>query len=272
MLVDPFGRKIDYLRISVTDKCNYRCVYCMPPEGIELKPDHEILGYEDITAVARCAGELGIERIRLTGGEPLVRRGIESLVAMLSSLGCFGEICMTTNGSLLTADKAGRLKDAGLSRVNISLDTLDPQRFGEITRGGRIEDVIAGIDAAIVADLAPVKINMIVFEDTSMEEIALMRRFCEERELELQTIKHFSLYGRDIGGEAGELSFDRPPPCETCNRLRLTTDGFLKPCLFSDIEIRADLDDLRRSITRAVSLKPLRGTSCINRKMCQIGG
>lgn len=271
MLIDPHGRTINYLRVSVTDKCNYRCTYCMPAEGIPLKPHSEILSYESIALIASCVGKLGITKIRLTGGEPLVKRNIEYLVEMLRLTGKFKEITMTTNGALLSPEKAILLKNAGLSRINISLDTLDANRFAEVTRGGNIKDVLSGIDAAKEAGLYPVKINMIIFAEKKQEEIDAMRSFCDKNRLSLQTINHFSLYNK-IDDKKYPHSFDRPPPCEKCNRLRLTADGFLKPCLFSDKEIKVDLNNIEKSIRKAIAAKPLRGTACVNRAMCQIGG
>ena len=270
-LVDPYGREIRYLRVSVTDRCNYRCVYCMPEEGVPLKEHNDILSYEEIARVAENAAGLGFERVRLTGGEPLVRRGIEQLVSLLSEIDGLNEVAMTTNASLLTPGKARLLKEAGLSRINISLDTLDPVRFAEITRGGRLDDVLAGIDAALEADLRPVKINMIVFEKTTEEEIEAMRAFCGGKGLVLQTIKQFSLYDR-AGEPATDIPCDRPQPCELCDKLRLTADGYLLPCLFSDKEIEVDLEHIEMSLRRAVAAKPRKGTCCSNRLMCQIGG
>ncbi len=271
MLIDGSGRKIDYLRISVTDRCNYRCVYCMPESGISLKDHADILDFESISSIVSAAAELGISKVRLTGGEPLVRRGIVSLVRMLGSIKKIEDLAMTTNAVFLSEDMAKELRQAGLDRVNISLDTLDPERFAEITRGGDIADVLKGIEAAKKAGLEPVKINMIVFSETTLDEVAAMRRFCREKGLLLQTIKHFSLYNRDE--MIGDVDlFDRPPPCSGCNRIRMTADGYLKPCLFSDQEIRVDMDNIEKSILEAVSGKPFQGTACCNRSMYQIGG
>lgn len=269
MLIDPFGRAITYLRISVTDKCNFRCTYCMPPEGVPLKPHAEMLRYEEIARVVNAAAELGIRKVRLTGGEPLVKRNIEYLVGIIANTPGIAETCMTTNGSLLTLPKARALKKAGLSRVNISLDTLDPDRFAEITRGGSLEQVLSGIEAACAAGLGPVKINMLLFATTEPSEVERMRRFCSGRGLRLQTIGHFSLWERRCGHG---LAADRPSSCERCNRLRLTADGYLKPCLFSDEEIRVDLGAPHHAILRAARAKPSSGSSCTNRHMSQIGG
>jgi cyclic pyranopterin phosphate synthase len=253
----------------VTDKCNFRCTYCMPEEGIALKSHNDILRLEQIAEVVRAAATLGISKIKLTGGEPLVRRNIESLVAMIAAIPGIADFGMTTNGSLLTPETARRLKSAGLGRVNISLDTLDPARFSAITRGGDVNDVLRGIDAAIGARLLPVKINMVVFDDTSAEDIAAMRAYCDAKGLRLQTIAHFSLDNRENHGTGAT---DKPPPCAGCNRLRLTADGYLKPCLFSDHEIKVDFSDIPRSIRAAVGAKPEKGTSCVKREMNQIGG
>lgn len=271
MIIDQYGRRIDYLRVSVTDKCNYRCTYCMPVEGIQLKPHREILSYESIALIASCAGKLGFTKIRFTGGEPLVKRNIESLIEMISLTGKYREITMTTNGALLTVEKAQQLKNNGLTRINISLDTLDPDRFAELTRGGNINEVLAGIEAAKKAGLFPIKINMIVFAETKPNEIDSMRSFCNEHGLILQTIKHFSLYNRENETNYPH-TFDRPQPCEMCNRLRLTSDGYFKSCLFSDREIKVDLNNIEQSIRMAVGTKSLQGTACVNRVMCQIGG
>lgn len=271
MLMDPAGRRITYLRISVTDRCNFRCVYCMPPEGVVLKRHGDILSFERIVEVARVAASLGIDTFRLTGGEPLVRRGLPDLVAMLSAIDEAREVTMTTNGSLLTPETARALQAAGLSRVNISLDTLDADRFREITRGGDVAAVIAGIEAARKAGLGPIKINMVVFEDTAAGEIGELRRFCRERGLALQTIRHFRLEGRPDESRCPHVC-DRPLPCEECNRIRLTADGRLKPCLLDDREIPVDFDDIAGSIRRAVEAKPRSGEGCGNRTMNEIGG
>ncbi|MBN1884742.1 MAG: radical SAM protein [Candidatus Krumholzibacteriota bacterium] len=271
MLNDQAGRHIDYLRISVTDRCNFRCVYCMPPGGIALKQHDEILSFERIAEVARAAAGLGISKIRLTGGEPLVRRGLPDLVALLAPIEGIGEVSMTTNGSLLFPETARALKRAGLARVNVSLDTLDAERFREITRGGEIVEAVAGIVAAREAGLDPVKVNMVVFDGTTPEEIDRMRGFCGANGLVLQTIRRFRLDGRPDESRCPHVC-DRPLPCERCNKIRLTADGFLKPCLFDDHEIPVDFEDVEGSLRRAVREKPRRGTGCVSRSMNEIGG
>jgi len=269
LLLDRYNRKIDYLRISVTDRCNLRCVYCMPQEPFVQKSHRDILSYEQIVLVTKVASRMGMKKIRLTGGEPLVRKGIEQLVAKLATIDGIDEICMTTNG-LLLAEKAATLKRAGLGRVNISMDYLDAERYRKVTRGGDLNDVLAGIDAAIEAQLTPIKINMVILDGTTEVDIEKMKAFCREKGLQLQKIMQFSLYDRaDL---SRRFHTERPPKCSQCNRLRLTADGFLKPCLFSDHEIKVDFDNIRGSILEAVASKPESGSACRKRFMSQIGG
>lgn len=271
MLRDSTGREIDYLRVSVTDRCNLRCAYCMPPEGVQLKGHGDMLTYEEIAAVVAAAVRLGIGKVRLTGGEPLVRKGLAGLVRMLRGISGLREISMTTNGILLTPETALELKGAGLDRLNISLDTLDSAGYTELTRGGEVADVLRGIAAAKAAGFEGTKVNMVVSMPGSRADVERMRAFCEREGLVLQTINRFSLSKRtDETGSPHD--YDRPLPCEKCNRLRLTSDGYLKPCLFSDIEIKVDFEDIEDSIRKAVEAKPEKGTSCGERSMRQIGG
>lgn len=267
--LDSFGRRITSLRISVTDKCNFRCTYCMPEEGITLKLHDDLLRYEEIVAIVREAAAMGIHKIKLTGGEPLLRKNLIFLIREIAAIDGITDLGMTTNGSLLTPAMARMLKEAGLMRVNISLDSLDPATFAEITRGAELVSVLQGIDAAIEAGFSKVKINMVIMENTPESAIKEMRSFCVAKGIELQTIAHFTLDRRNVHRT---LATDRPPPCSQCNRLRLTADGFLKPCLFSDDEVRVDLNNIRASLLKAVSLKPETGNSCNNRLMPQIGG
>jgi cyclic pyranopterin phosphate synthase len=241
----------------------------MPHDGIALQPASAILSYERIAAVAQAAGGLGFRKIKLTGGEPLARRQIERLVGMIAATGHYTDIGMTTNGTLLTAARARVLRDAGLMRVNVSLDTLDADRFARITRGGRIDDAIRGIDSALAAGLTPVKINMVILPDTTAADIDDMRAFCRARGTELQTIARFSLNACDSGAVTNA---DRPPQCDECNRLRLTADGYLKSCLRSDREVPVDFEDIGGSIRAAVAGKGRAGVSCTTRAMAQIGG
>ena len=169
-LCDSFNRPINYLRISVTDRCNLRCIYCMPADGIGLLSHNEILTYEEITTIARLAAELGVNKIRLTGGEPLVRARLTELVAMLANIDAIDDISLTTNGTLLS-DYASELKQAGLKRVNISLDSLNPDKFERITRHRKLSEVLQGIEAARSCGLNPVKINMVAMRGVNDDEI-----------------------------------------------------------------------------------------------------
>lgn len=266
-MFDSYKREIYYLRISVTDKCNLRCSYCMPPEGVPPLEHADLLSFEEIVAVVREAVKLGFRKIRLTGGEPLVRKGIVDLVRMIKAVDGVEYLGMTTNGILLDRF-AAELKAAGLDGINISLDTLDPDRYREITRVGRIEEALRGVDAAAAVGFGTRKINMVIPDEP--DEIALdkMRAFCEEKDFQLQRIRQYSL--KQTKGE--EPVYERPPRCGNCNRLRLTCDGYLKPCLHSDAEIKVDFTNVAASIEEAVAGKPMRGNECTSRGMVSIGG
>jgi cyclic pyranopterin phosphate synthase len=266
-VLDRFNRNINYLRISVTDRCNLRCSYCMPEEGIQLLRHAEILTFDEITGFTKVAVENGVSKVRITGGEPLVRRGITALVRMISDLNGITDLSMTTNGILLK-DFAFELKAAGLHRVNISLDTIDPDKFAEITRGGNIDKVFEGINAAKEAGLLPVKINCVVKQSRDEEEAQGVTQFCKENDLAIRYIRqmdlvkgHFSIVEGGIGGD-----------CQLCNRLRLTANGKLKPCLFSNIEfdIRSLGYDL--ALQQAIELKPECGSVNNTGSFFNIGG
>jgi cyclic pyranopterin phosphate synthase len=284
-LVDRYGRVHTDMRISVTDRCNLRCVYCMPEFGLKFMPREELLNFEEIARVARVAHELGITSIRLTGGEPLVRKDLPLLVEMLGAIG-FGDIALTTNGTELRR-LAPRLADAGLTRVNISCDSLDPMRFAEIRRRGDLLTVLDAMAAAEEAGLGPVKINVVLLRGRNDGEILDFARLARESRRVVRFIEFMPL---DAVGEwqrdqliSGKEVFDRisavwplspvsdpndPAPaqrfafddgqgeiglissvtdsfCGTCNRLRLTADGSIRNCLFSDDErsIRGILRD-----------------------------
>ena len=241
----------------------------MPHEGVALKGPEDILSYEQIVAIVKVAAKLGIKKVRLTGGEPLARRDIETLVAGLAKIRGIDELTMTTNGTLLPK-MADKLKTGGLGRVNTSIDTLNPKKYSTITRGGKLEHALAGVDAAIKAGLTPIKINMVIVNDTTKDEIRQMESFCNKRGLSLQKIMQFTLYDRKDLSKRFET--ERPPKCLSCNRLRLTADGHLKPCLFSENEIKVDMENIKASIIEAVTSKPENGVSCKNRSMNQIGG
>jgi len=323
-LSDSFHRPLNYLRVSVTDRCNLRCVYCMPPEGIPLAAHEDILSYEEITTVTRAAAELGIAKVRLTGGEPLVRAGLAGLVAMLSEIEGIDDISMTTNAELLE-QYAGDLKASGLRRVNVSLDSLRRGRFHRITRVGNLARVLRGIDAARRAGLGPVKTNTVVIRGTNDDEVVDFARLTLDGDWHVRFIEYMPFangakqandllvpvaeireriealgslepaFGSGGGpakyfrlpGATGTIGFISPVSehfCQACNRLRLTADGRLRPCLFSDSEVDlrgplrrgATSDDIKQLIREAASSKPEghrleAGITC-ERFMAQIGG
>lgn len=344
---DGFGRDINYLRIAVTDKCNFRCIYCMPADGVTPRAHDELLSAEEIARFVRLVAGEGIRRVRLTGGEPLVSRRIIPLIRDIRAIPHIEDISLTTNGALLPK-LAPQLKDAGLNRVNISLDTLDPTLFGKITRLGRLEQTMAGIDAALAWGFEPVKVNCVVVRRLN-QDVAALARLTVDRPIHLRFIEYMpigdertsshcavdphapalnpelwdasdtvpsdelrarinagaaavglgELEPLDINdapagagparywhfpGAAGTVGFISAMSnhfCANCNRLRLTADGNVRPCLFSDAEYSVR-DALRRgddmqvvSIWRdAVAHKPqehaiIEGTQ---RFMSQIGG
>ena len=266
-MLDHFNRNITYLRISVTDRCNFRCQYCMPAEGMPWKNQDEILSFEEIVNIVKVGTKLGIKKLRLTGGEPLVRKDLPELIKMLSSIPEIEEIGMTTNGVLLPK-YAKQLKEAGLNRVNISLDTLDPEKFRRITRTGELEDVLKGIDAAINAELLPVKINVVRMNGASKENEQTIRDFCKEKNLKLRFIRQMDLRKGEFssveGGEGGI--------CKICNRLRLTADGFLVPCLHSELRYDVRKTGIEEAYKLAISNKPETGHGTTTHEFSNIGG
>ena len=323
-LSDSFQRPINYLRISVTDRCNLRCIYCMPQYGVNLLPRSDILSYEEIAMVARAAAGLGITKIRISGGEPLVRSDLPQLVAMLNKIDAIDDLALSTNATLLQAH-AAELKNVGLGRVNISLDSLKPDRFEQITRQGHLSQVLQGIEAAQAAGLHPVKINMVVLRGINDDEVldfalksqqdgwnvrfielmplsqtGLSSHFVSMAEIkrrlaplgELQPCqsekgngpaRYFRLPGTD--GTIGFISPISEHFCFGCNRLRLTADGRLRPCLLADDEISlrqklragASINELSELIRQAAAAKPERhnlgrGGTSPRRPMAQVGG
>lgn len=266
-MFDRFNRKLDYLRISVTDRCNLRCRYCMPEEGIKLLSHNDILTYDEITEFTAAAVARGVQKVRLTGGEPLVRKGIVKLVSMLSAIEGIRDLSMTTNGILL-GKYASELKEAGLHRINISLDTLDPLKFEYITRNNSLKDVLDGIEAAVKAGLTPVKINCVVKESANEKDAVEVTDYCRKNGLEIRYIRQMDLVNGHFyvveGGTGGD--------CQLCNRLRLTSNGKLKPCLFNDLEF--DIRELgyKRAIDLAAAQKPECGTNNRRDSFYNIGG
>ncbi|MCA1756751.1 MAG: GTP 3',8-cyclase MoaA [Bacteroidales bacterium] len=266
-MYDLYSRRINYLRISVTDRCNLRCRYCMPEEGVKLISHTEILSFEEITEFVRVAVSMGIDKVRLTGGEPLVRKGITGLVSMISSIEGIRDLSMTTNGILLKK-YARELAAAGLRRVNISLDTLDPAKYHYITRGGNLRDVLEGIDAAVDAGLTPVKINCVVKVSSGEQDAVAVERYGREKGLDVRFIRQMDLEGGEFsiveGGEGGN--------CAACNRLRLTSNGRVRPCLFNDIEYDVRELGAGKALKLAVDNKPACGSSNITGRFYNIGG
>jgi len=286
-LVDTFGREHTYLRISVTDRCNLRCSYCMPPEGLNWKEKSEILTYEEIIRIARVFADLGIAKIRLTGGEPLVRKDLHVLVQQLAQLNGIKTIAMTTNAVLL-AQQAQALKDAGLTALNISLDTLQSKRFSEITKRDDFDNVMQGIHAALTVGFAPLKLNIVVIKGFNDDELVDIVHWAKDKPINVRFIeympfkdnhwqpdgvtsyaemreqmdKHFKLVPLEMEHGAvakdfaikhhiGTVSFVTSMTdsfCSSCNRLRLTADGSVKSCLFYLPEVSLR-DVLRRGIT-----------------------
>ncbi len=266
-MLDPFNRTINYLRISVTDRCNLRCSYCMPEDGVCMVEHKDILSFEEIQQVVAVAVPLGIDKIRLTGGEPLVRKDIVELVRMIAAVDGVKDLAITTNGVLL--DKyAHELADAGLKRVNISLDTIDADKFRQITRGGNLQKVFDGIHAARAAGLNPIKINCVVKENSSEADAMAVKEFCQEHKLQARFISQMNLTTGHFtivdGGSGGD--------CARCNRLRLTPTGKMKPCLFSDLEYDIRQMGIKNAIEAALLGKPLKGTINLNNCFHNIGG
>lgn len=191
-LKDSFGRVHDYIRISVTDRCNLRCVYCMPEEGMEFQPHDQIMSYEEIAAILRVLAPMGVSKVRLTGGEPLVRKDLETLVHMIASIEGIQDISLTTNGIMLPS-KARLLKEAGLTRINISLDSLHEERYGRITRGGHVHKVLEGIEAAYEAGLDPIKLNMVLMKGFNEDEIRDFIAMTLDRPLHVRFIEYMPI-------------------------------------------------------------------------------
>ncbi len=192
-LIDRFGRKIDYLRVSITDRCNMRCIYCMPPEGILHRPHSEILSFEEIYRIVNTAVRLGISKVRITGGEPLVRKDLSLFIKNLKRINGLNEIALTTNGVYLK-EHIFSLKEAGLDRVNISLDSLVPEKFREITRGGSMDRVLEGIEAALLAGLGPVKINVVLLRGFNDSEIISFAGLAKSRPVHVRFIEYMPTY------------------------------------------------------------------------------
>ena len=266
-MLDPFNREISYLRISVTDLCNLRCTYCMPAEGIKQMHHHKILSFEEIIEVVKKGVANGITKVRLTGGEPLVRKGIVDLVRMIAQIDGVTDLAMTTNGILLKKF-AKDLKEAGLMRINISLDTMSPEKYKQITRGGDINKVFEGIEEAKKVGLNPIKINCVIFKSKNEPDAQDVARFCRKNNLQIRFIHQMNLETGEFsvveGGEGGN--------CKKCNRLRLTADGNIKPCLFSDLAFNVRTYGTEKAYKLAIENKPKHGTFSRKSAFYNIGG
>lgn len=302
---DNFNREIDYLRISVIDRCNLRCIYCMPEEGIKnLLPHNEILTYEEILKIVEIGVDIGIKKIRITGGEPLLRKDIIGFIERIAKIQGIKDIGITTNGILLKK-YVQDLYNAGLKRVNVSLDSLDSEKFKIITRVGSLKDVLDGIEEAYRVGLKPIKLNVVVMKGINDDEIEKFALWSKEVEYQIRFIefmpvgqnawkKEFFMSKDEIKekienkvgkltavqmkksgpaeyfileGAKGFLGFISPITthiCVRCNRLRLTAEGKLRPCLFSDKEIDlksllrsgASQEEIREMIINTIHLKP----------------
>lgn len=319
-MLDRFGRNIDYLRVSLTDRCNLRCVYCMPEQGVEKICHEDILRFEEVLKVVSVFSKLGIKKVRYTGGEPLILKDIEKIIYETSRLSGIEDISVTTNGILL-ADMVCSLKEAGLKRVNISLDTLKEDRYSRITRGGNIKKVFDAIERCIAYGITPVKINVVVIKGINDDElgdfikltkdmpievrfIELMpigegRRYFQEGHMSSEEIlsihqglipvpinEHKTAELYKLKNAKGTVGFISPVSCKfcsSCNKIRLTAVGTIKPCLHSseEISIREYVDNeigLMYAIKRAIYGKPAEhhmddeGVSRSKRDMYQIGG
>lgn len=264
---DPFGRRINYLRISVTDRCNLRCYYCMPEGDVPPIQREDWLTFEEITEVARAAAGLGFDKIRLTGGEPLLRSNLVGLVAMLGRVRGLKDLSMTTNGLLL--DKyALPLAEAGLHRVNVSLDSVDPEVYREKTRGGDLKRAIKGIRAAQAAGFRRIKLNCVVEWSSEESDAREVATFAEREDLEVRFIRRMNLATGEFwvvnGGAGGD--------CARCNRLRLSCEGLVRPCLFSDVGFRVRELGAGAALVQAIEAKPESGEQCVTSTFSQIGG
>ena len=329
-MTDQFGRTINYMRVSVTDRCNLRCVYCMPPEGVPCLSHRNILTYDEITRICRTGAGLGISRIKLTGGEPLVRRGLPDLLGMIRKIPGIEQVTLTTNGILLK-DKINELVSNGLNTVNISIDSPDPDRYEKITRGGRLEDALAGLEAALSCTGLGVRVNCVPMQETPPEDIIGLASLAEDRELDVRFIEMMPIgLGKNFGmisgsrirslledrfGSAGLCAENRGNGpavyvrfpgfkgriidalshqfCGTCNRVRLTSEGYLKSCLQYEtgVDLRQLLrngaadEEVKNEMLKAIHEKPAchqfagKGEACGSggqlletRDMSQIGG
>lgn len=317
-MIDRLGRDITYLRISVTDKCNLRCRYCMPEEGVCKKNHEDMLTEDEIIQAVEAAAALGIRKIRITGGEPLVKKNIVSICRRTAAVEGINEVCLTTNGILLP-QLAKALKAAGVKRINLSLDTLDPEKYTHITRLGKLENFQAGLEAAFEAGFEKIKVNVVLIGGFNEDEIIPLANLTKEYPLDMRFIELMPILNSDEFGETAYVPYSRvleklpeavpvEPDggvaklyrlpnakgniglispinahfCGECNRLRLTQDGKLKPCLHAADEYSIkglDFDGMKAVMEQAIWNKPVWhgdldaiNRSKAGRNMNEIGG
>lgn len=294
-MIDRLGRDITYLRISVTDKCNLRCRYCMPAEGVCKKSHFDMLSEDEVVMAVQAAAELGIRKVRITGGEPLVKKNIVSICRRTAAVPGIEEVCLTTNGILLP-QLGKELKAAGVKRINLSLDTLDPEKYAYITRIGRLEAFRAGLEAALAAGFEKVKINAVLIGGFNDDEIEALANLTREYPVDMRFIELMPILDSDEFGEAAYVPYSRvleklPEAvpveadggvaklyrlpgargnvglispvsahfCGSCNRIRLTADGKLKPCLHDCVEYSLkglDYEGMKATLEQAIWNKP----------------
>ena len=317
-MIDTYGREISYLRLSVTELCNLRCRYCMPEDGVCKKRHDEMLTQEEMITAVRVAAALGIHKLRITGGEPLVKPGIVDLCREAAAVDGIREVCLTTNGTLLKK-MADPLRDAGVDRLNISLDTLDAEKFRNITRVGNLADALGGLETALNCGFRKIKLNSVLIGGFNDDEIPALAELTRRYPVDVRFIELMPMYDSgDFGPEAfipytvvtdrlpelepvpadggvaklyrlpgalGNIGLISPVSahfCAECNRIRLTADGKLKPCLHSSDEISLkglDYEGMLETMRGAILSKPkwhgelsYRERSRANRNMNQIGG
>ena len=317
-MTDPYGRTITYLRLSVTERCNLRCRYCMPEEGVFKKAHSDMLTEEEMIQAVKAAASLGIQKLRITGGEPLVKKNIVSICKNCAAVPGIREVCITTNGILLP-QYAADLKTAGVTRVNLSLDTLDAQKYASITRWGSLDDAMAGLHAALNAGFEKVKINAVLIGSFNDEEVPKLAELTKQYPVDVRFIELMPMQESDEFGQAsflpvktvleklpeaepvspdgsvarlyrlpgaiGNVGLISPVSdhfCASCNRLRLTADGKIKPCLHSNDEFSVkglDFDAMCAVFRQAISEKPAHHAALsaqlrseARRNMNQIGG
>ena len=317
-MIDHYGRQITYMRLSVTERCNLRCRYCMPEEGICKKPHDAMLTEEEMIRAVEVAASLGVKKLRITGGEPLVKRNILSICEKAAAVEGISEVCITTNGTMLS-QYAQPLKEAGVKRINLSLDTLDPEKYTRITRRGSLADAMAGLHAALDAGFEKIKINAVLIGGFNDDEILPLAELTKRYPIDVRFIELMPIQDHDEFGEAAFIPCKKiieqlpeaiPQPrdggvarlyrlpgalgnvglisplsdhfCASCNRIRLTADGKLKPCLHSGDEFSIkglSREEMLEEFRRAILAKPSchgalshASRSQAGRNMNQIGG